>query len=170
MHTIKALAVSGLLVLPALAWSDSFRLYSPTVQAGRSLSEQHVFNNFGCNGKNISPKLVWEGAPKRARSFAVTVYDPDAPTGSGWWHWVVLNIPASIIRLSEGALGARNLVRTFHEYLLVFLNWYIKRSLRQKLAQVRIAALANGRRNMETTWLIQQIATDWAQSLGLDGL
>lgn len=103
MHTIKALAACGLLALPVLTWANSLRLHSPTVQAGGRLSEKHVFNGFGCNGKNVSPELVWEGAPKEARSFAVTVYDPDAPTGSGWWHWVVLNIPASVSRLSEGA-------------------------------------------------------------------
>jgi Raf kinase inhibitor-like YbhB/YbcL family protein len=102
MHTIKALAACSLLVLPVLTWADSLRLYSPTVQAGGHLSEKHVFNGFGCTGKNISPELVWEGAPKQARSFALTVYDPDAPTGSGWWHWVVLNIPASVSRLNEG--------------------------------------------------------------------
>jgi len=103
MHTIKALAACGLLVLPAISWADNLRLHSPSVQAGGQLSEKHVFNGFGCNGKNISPELVWEGAPKQTRSFAVTVYDPDAPTGSGWWHWVVLNIPASVTRLAEGA-------------------------------------------------------------------
>lgn len=103
MHKIRSLAACGLLALPVLAWSDGLRLHSPTVQAGGRLPEKHVFNGFGCNGNNISPELVWVGAPKQARSFAVTVYDPDAPTGSGWWHWVVLNIPASVTRLNEGA-------------------------------------------------------------------
>ncbi|MGV1097832.1 YbhB/YbcL family Raf kinase inhibitor-like protein [Thiovibrio sp. JS02] len=58
------------------------------------LTEDQVFSGFGCTGKNISPSLGWSGAPQNTRSFAVTVYDPDAPTGSGWWHWVVFNIPA----------------------------------------------------------------------------
>jgi len=54
----------------------------------------HLFNGFGCTGKNISPELDWQGEPAGTKGFAVTVYDPDAPTGSGWWHWVVFNIPA----------------------------------------------------------------------------
>jgi len=54
---------------------------------------------FGCDGKNISPELHWTNAPLGTKSFAVTVYDPDAPTGSGWWHWVVFNIPVATTSL-----------------------------------------------------------------------
>ena len=57
------------------------------------LSIKEVFNGFGCTGENISPELSWKDAPAGTKSFAVTVYDPDAPTGSGWWHWLVFNIP-----------------------------------------------------------------------------
>ena len=53
------------------------------------------FNSFTCTGDNVSPSLSWSGSPKETKSFVVTVYDPDAPTGSGWWHWVVVNLPAS---------------------------------------------------------------------------
>jgi len=67
------------------------------------LTDQQVFNGFGCSGANVSPQLAWKGAPKDAKSFVVTVYDPDAPTGSGWWHWVVFNIPASTTELAQGA-------------------------------------------------------------------
>ena len=62
-----------------------------------------VFNGFGCEGKNISPALKWSGAPKGTKSFAVTVYDPDAPTGSGWWHWSVINLPADVSSLKADA-------------------------------------------------------------------
>ncbi|MDX9966966.1 MAG: YbhB/YbcL family Raf kinase inhibitor-like protein [Sulfuricurvum sp.] len=63
------------------------------------LTKTQEFSGFGCDGKNISPELHWSDTPKGTKSFAVTVYDPDAPTGSGWWHWVVFNIPASVTSL-----------------------------------------------------------------------
>ncbi|MCD8522210.1 MAG: YbhB/YbcL family Raf kinase inhibitor-like protein [Saccharospirillaceae bacterium] len=63
------------------------------------------FNGFGCDGGNVSPQLSWTGAPEGTKSFAITAYDPDAPTGSGWWHWLVFNIPADITHLKAGASG-----------------------------------------------------------------
>ena len=83
-----------------------FTLSSPTIKPGSMLTDAQVFKGFGCEGKNISPALKWSGAPSGTKSYAVTVYDPDAPTGSGWWHWVVYNIPASATELPEGAGGA----------------------------------------------------------------
>ena len=80
-----------------------FTLTSPTIMEGGTMGMDHVFNSFGCTGKNISPALSWSGAPEGTRSFAITVYDPDAPTGSGWWHWTVANIPASVTSLAAGA-------------------------------------------------------------------
>ena len=98
--------VSGLaFVACTLAQAAGFTLTSPTAKPGATLPETHVFNSFGCSGKNVSPALKWSGAPKDTKSFAVTVYDPDAPTGSGWWHWVVINIPAGTTELPEGASG-----------------------------------------------------------------
>src|SRR5208282_847939 len=85
------------------AGAAGFTLSSPTIKPNSTLSQDQVFNGFGCTGKNISPALKWSGAPKDTKSFAVTVYDPDAPTGSGWWHWVVYNIPASATELPTGA-------------------------------------------------------------------
>ena len=67
------------------------------------LTETQVFSGFGCTGKNISPSLKWINAPKDTKSFALTVYDPDAPTGSGWWHWVIFNISSGINELKTDA-------------------------------------------------------------------
>ena len=103
----RSLTVGAALFTGALAaQAADFALSSPTVKAGSTLGNAQVFNGFGCTGKNISPTLKWSGAPKDTKSYAVTVYDPDAPTGSGWWHWVVYNIPASANELPEGAGGA----------------------------------------------------------------
>jgi Raf kinase inhibitor-like YbhB/YbcL family protein len=67
------------------------------------MAVDQILNGFGCTGKNISPELMWKNPPTGTKSFAVTVYDPDAPTGSGWWHWVVFNIHADVRRLPAGA-------------------------------------------------------------------
>jgi hypothetical protein len=85
------------------AHAAGFTLSSPTIKPGSMLTEAQVFKGFGCEGKNTSPALKWSGAPQGTKSYAVTVYDPDAPTGSGWWHWVVFNIPANVTELPEGA-------------------------------------------------------------------
>src|SRR5450432_275520 len=87
---------------PATAAPD-FKLVSSELTAGGRFEPRHVFNGFGCSGGNVSPALGWSGAPAGTKSFALTVYDPDAPTGSGWWHWVVFNIPATAAELPEGA-------------------------------------------------------------------
>jgi Raf kinase inhibitor-like YbhB/YbcL family protein len=86
-----------------LAHAASFVLSSPDINPGGTLTDAQVFDGFGCTGKNVSPALKWSGAPTDSKSFAVTMYDPDAPTGSGWWHWVVYDIPATATELPEGS-------------------------------------------------------------------
>lgn len=94
----KVVATSCFLVtavsLPVSA--QEFELTSNSVSEGEKLTNTHVFEGFGCEGDNQSPQLSWTGAPEGTKSFAITAYDPDAPTGSGWWHWNVVNIPASV--------------------------------------------------------------------------
>lgn len=76
---------------------------------GGQLIKAQEFNDFGCSGENISPALSWSGIPKGTKSLAITIYDPDAPTGSGWWHWQVVNIPANITSIATGASSKNTL-------------------------------------------------------------
>lgn len=85
------------------AQAGTFQLTSNEISSGKSLLSQQVYKGFGCEGDNKSPALSWTGAPVGTKSFAVTVFDPDAPTGSGWWHWTVVNIPVSVTSLAAGA-------------------------------------------------------------------
>lgn len=84
--------------------AQGFKLASPDIKSGGRIAEEQVFNGFGCSGKNVSPALSWSGAPQQAKSFALLVHDPDAPTGgAGWWHWLVVNIPADTKELKKDA-------------------------------------------------------------------
>jgi hypothetical protein len=85
---------------------EGFTLSSGDFAAGARLADTTVFNGFGCTGGNVSPALSWSGAPAETRSFAILMYDPDAPTGSGFWHWVVYNLPASTTSIPAGAGAA----------------------------------------------------------------
>jgi len=91
----------------------AFTLSSPDLQPDTPMPKSFEFNGFGCSGDNQSPALRWTGAPAGTKSFAVTCFDPDAPTGSGWWHWSVVNIPAEVTELprNAGAEGDANLPR-----------------------------------------------------------
>ncbi len=78
-------------------------LTSPEIAPGATIQNEQVYRGFDCNGTNISPELRWSGAPSTAKSFTVTLYDPDAPTGSGWWHWVIVNIAPTTTFLPRNA-------------------------------------------------------------------
>ncbi|MER3553755.1 MAG: YbhB/YbcL family Raf kinase inhibitor-like protein [Meiothermus sp.] len=85
------------------AQNSRFQLTSPDLTEGGTIKMEQVANTFGCSGGGVSPELNWTGAPAGTKSFAVNVYDPDAPTGSGFWHWIIFNIPANVNKLAKGA-------------------------------------------------------------------
>jgi Raf kinase inhibitor-like YbhB/YbcL family protein len=87
----------------AVAAGAVFTLTSPDIAPGGKIAEAQVYNSFGCSGGNVSPALSWSNAPAGTKSFALLMHDPDAPTGSGWWHWVVYNIPGAVTALPAGA-------------------------------------------------------------------
>jgi Raf kinase inhibitor-like YbhB/YbcL family protein len=99
--SFAALAIGVIGVTAANA--QAMKLTSPDIKDGGTIASEQVFDKFGCTGKNISPALSWSGAPSGTKSFALSIHDPDAPTGSGWWHWVVFNIPATTTSLPKDA-------------------------------------------------------------------
>ena len=90
----------SLALCASFLFADNFTLSSSDLKG--QLTNKEVFSGFGCSGENISPELSWKDAPKGTKSFAITVYDPDAPTGSGWWHWVVFDISKDKFTLPSG--------------------------------------------------------------------
>jgi len=103
MLKLAAFALFGALLGAQAAAAQSMSVTSPDIAPGAKIADEQVFKGFGCEGGNISPALSWSGAPSGAKSFALSVYDPDAPTGSGFWHWVVFNIPPDVTSLAKGA-------------------------------------------------------------------
>ncbi|HSY07783.1 MAG TPA: YbhB/YbcL family Raf kinase inhibitor-like protein [Steroidobacteraceae bacterium] len=104
----SAVAFGGTAIAAA---PTTFRLTSPDLPAGKSFLERYVANEFGCHGGNQSPALKWSGAPAGTKSFAVTMYDPYKPPQSGWWHWIVYDLPATTLELPRqaGAAGGAGL-------------------------------------------------------------
>jgi len=114
INTMKKILIT-LSMLTALLSADGLSLSSKDLKGQLSINE--VFNGFGCSGKNISPELSWENSPKGTKSFALTVYDPDAPTGSGWWHWLVFNISKDTKGFEKGVdLSKSTAVESLTDY------------------------------------------------------
>ena len=103
-NLFTSLALSALAFSASAAYAQAFELSSPDISPAQPIAMKHVFNGFGCTGDNISPALNWKNAPAGTKSFAVLVHDADAPTGgAGFWHWVVVNLPATANGLASGA-------------------------------------------------------------------
>ncbi len=111
------------IAISAASQAQEFRVTSADVRPGARIANEQVYNGSGCGGANISPEISWSGAPSGTKSFAVLVHEPDAPTGgAGWWHWLVVDIPAGVTRLPKGAgkpdgsrlpAGARQIANDF---------------------------------------------------------
>jgi hypothetical protein len=96
-----------ILLAPAEAGGGGFSLSSPDIAEGATIDRKFVFNDFGGTGDNVSPQLNWSEPPAGTKSFALFCHDPDAPTGgAGFWHWLVVDIPASTRALAQGAGAA----------------------------------------------------------------
>ena len=105
-HAVPATLVSILALAAGAATAAAagkFTLTSPAFKNNAVMPDKDAFNQMGCTGENTSPALAWSNPPAGTKSFALLVHDPDAPTGSGWWHWVVYDIPADATSLPEGA-------------------------------------------------------------------
>ena len=119
-YLFPLLAVFSVMLTSLVCCGEKFRLESPSL--GKYFTKKYVYNRYGCGGRNVSPALEWKNPPANTRSFALTMFDPDAPTGHGWWHWIVVNIPVSHTHLAEGAgsTDPRKLpagaVQTFNDY------------------------------------------------------
>lgn len=101
MKLVSGLFLTALVSTSVLA---DFELSSPDIRHGEFMGSAQEFNGFGCQGANKAPQLNWQDAPAGTQSFALTVYDPDAPTGSGWWHWQVYDLPAETKQLNADRL------------------------------------------------------------------
>ncbi|MFA0603566.1 YbhB/YbcL family Raf kinase inhibitor-like protein [Vibrio amylolyticus] len=100
--------------------AHSFELMSNDIQEGHPMAKTFEYSGWGCDGDNVSPQLEWEKMPDGTKSIAITAYDPDAPTGSGFWHWIAYNIPVSTTELPRGVdlgkIGGKSLRIDYGSY------------------------------------------------------
>jgi len=100
MNLDRPVAPDPYSLLPAV---PTLNVSSTSIQDSARLPEEQVFNGWGLTGGNVSPQLSWAGAPEGTRGYAVTCFDPDAPTPSGFWHWLLVGIPAGVTSLDAGS-------------------------------------------------------------------
>jgi Raf kinase inhibitor-like YbhB/YbcL family protein len=101
--TAQLVATLWIVTVSTATLAADFTLTSTDISAGKFMNKAQEFAGFGCEGGNASPQLSWSGAPEGTEAFAVFAYDPDAPTGSGWWHWQIVNIAKEVNTLVIGA-------------------------------------------------------------------
>lgn len=116
MKLSQCLSSVALTLAIATTASAEISITSTDISEGQQLNAEQVFQGFGCEGGNKSPSLSWTGAPDGTKSFAITAYDPDAPTGSGWWHWFAFNIPADVNELPAGSTLSNSAVELTNDY------------------------------------------------------
>lgn len=120
MQRTNLILVLSLIFSTTLFGQKTFTLASKDL--GGEATKTQEFDGFGCSGENKSPQLSWRNAPEGTKSFAITMYDPDAPTGSGFWHWIVTDIPASIDELVTNAgntklnLAPKEVIQSITDY------------------------------------------------------
>ncbi len=102
MNRFHNLAFAASMLTAGAAEAADFTVTSPDF-AGGQVQQAQFSAGMGCIGRNLSPAISWANAPEGTKSFVVTLYDKDAPTGSGWWHWVAIDIPADVAALDGGA-------------------------------------------------------------------
>jgi Raf kinase inhibitor-like YbhB/YbcL family protein len=85
------------------ALAADFKLTSSDIGPDKPLAQEFVFHGFGCTGGNQSPALSWSGAPPGTKSYAIALFDPDAMQGKGFWHWLMVNIPADVTSLTRNS-------------------------------------------------------------------
>jgi Raf kinase inhibitor-like YbhB/YbcL family protein len=104
---MKRAVLATFALVASASLANAFEVKSSDIAPGKPVAQKFMYNSFGCTGENVSPELTWSNPPAGTKSFAVLVHDPDAPTGgAGFWHWIVLNIPASATGLPQGAGAA----------------------------------------------------------------
>lgn len=106
-YTFKLASVL-LFSISTSVFASSLTLSSNDITQGEFMAKSQEYNGFGCSGGDLSPHLKWSNVPHGTKSFAITAYDPDAPTGNGWWHWQIVNIPKNITEIATGAGSAKN--------------------------------------------------------------
>ena len=100
-----SLTLASMVLSMQAARAADFELSSKDINKSATIRSEHYWNSFGCTGGNAMPSLSWKNPPGGTKSFAVTFYDKDAPTGSGFWHWVAYDIPATVTALPGGPDG-----------------------------------------------------------------
>jgi len=103
---LVSMVLAGCSMTNTVNTAGNFTLTSETIKEGEFLSDEQIYNGYGCTGGNVSPDLEWSNPPEGTKSYALIMHNPDAPMPGGWWHWIVTNIPAAKTSLAKGEIAA----------------------------------------------------------------